>query len=69
MIQRQLFPNLNEEEQAVVDRLQRATEGLQINTLVVETNIPVHRISVLLFGLEMKGIIRAQAGGMYRMVN
>ncbi|EPT33458.1 DNA protecting protein DprA [Bacteroidetes bacterium oral taxon 272 str. F0290] len=69
VIQRQLFPNLNEEEQAVVDRLQRATEGLQINTLVVETNIPVHRISVLLFGLEMKGIIRAQAGGMYRMVN
>ena len=44
------------------------TEGLQINTLVIDTNIPVNRMSALLFELEMKGVIRALAGGVYRLI-
>ena len=45
------------------------SEGLQINTLVIDTNIPVNRMSALLFELEMKGVIRALAGGVYRVNN
>lgn len=67
-VQRELFPELSEEEERIVKRLGRAPEGLQINTLVVETNIPVNRMTALLFELEMKGVIRALAGGVYRIV-
>ena len=43
-------------------------DGVQINTLIVETNIPVHKMSALLFELEMKGVIRTLAGGVYRLI-
>ncbi|WP_282918690.1 DNA-processing protein DprA [Porphyromonas macacae] len=66
-VQRALFPELTEEEQAVVRILQRQG-ALQINTLVVEADIPVHKMSALLFELEMKGIIRVLAGGMYQLL-
>lgn len=67
-IQRELFPELNEEEKRVVQVLQRNREGIQINTLVVETNISINRMSALLFEMEMKGVIRALAGGVYRLL-
>lgn len=68
LVQRNLFPELSEEEEQIVKRLGRVAEGLQINTLVVETNIPVNRMSALLFELEMKGVIRVLAGGVYRLI-
>lgn len=68
VIQRELFPDLSEDEQHIVNLLRKIPNGLQINTLVVETDIPVNRISALLFELEMKGIIRVLAGGIYRMI-
>ena len=67
-VQRELFPDLNDEERKVVEALQQAPDGLQINTLVVETNIPIQHISALLFDLEMKGIVRALAGGVYKLI-
>lgn len=67
-VQRQLFPDLSETEGIIVNLLQKAPDGLQINTLVVKANIPVHQMSALLFELEMKGVIRALAGGIYRLI-
>ena len=69
VIQRQLFPELTEDEQAIVDILQKSSEGIQINTLVVEANIPINRMSALLFELELKGLVRPMAGGVYRLVS
>ena len=66
-IQQDLFPDLSEEEQLVVNTL-RKHEELQVNPLAIETGIPVGRLSSLLFTLEMKGVIRAMSGGMYRVV-
>ena len=60
--------DLSEEEERIVKRLGKMPEGLQINTLVIDTNIPVNRMSALLFELEMKGVIRALAGGVYRLI-
>lgn len=68
IIQRRLFLDLSEEEQHIINKLQNIPEGMQINTLVVETNIPVNQMSVLLFELEMKGIIRTLAGGIYQLI-
>lgn len=57
-MQRELFPDLSEDELRIVELLGRVPEGLQINVLVVEADIPVNRMSALLFELEMKGVIR-----------
>jgi hypothetical protein len=67
-VQRSLFLDLSEEEQKIVSIL--AKQGsLQINTLVVEADIPVQKMSALLFELEMKGVVRVLAGGMYQLLN
>ena len=68
VVQRELFPDLSNEEKKIVETLQHATDGIQINTLVVETNIPIQNISALLFDLEMKGIVRTLAGGIYKLI-
>lgn len=67
-IQRQLFPELTDEEQRVCDLLQKQTDGVQVNTLVVQLNIPINRMTGILFELEMKGVIRTLAGGVYKLV-
>ncbi len=67
-IQRELFPELNEEEMKVVHILQQYSEGIQINALTAKVDIPVHQLSALLFDLEMKGIVRVLAGGIYRLL-
>ena len=64
--QLELFPDLCDEEQRIVDCL-RQSEGLQVNALAVATDLPVHKLSVFLFNLEMKGVVRMSGGGMYRL--
>ena len=66
-IERQLFPDLSAEEQTVVNVLS-ATNDLQVNLLTVKTGIPISRLSALLFTLEMKGVVRSLAGGMYHLL-
>lgn len=68
VVQRELFPDLSEDEQAIINILHKHSEGIQINTLVVESNIPINRINSLLFEMEMKGIVRVLAGGIYRLL-
>lgn len=67
-IQRQLFPELSPEENLIKTQLENNHDGLHINTLVVNTNIPINKITGILFEMEMKGIIRAMAGGMYKLI-
>ena len=66
-VQRCLFPELSADEQQVVDVLGERGE-VHINTLVVETDIPVHRMNAILFELEMKGVVRVLVGGLYRLL-
>ena len=66
-IERQLFPELTAEEQAIVRQLQQ-TNDLQLNILSVKTNIPIGQLTAQLFQLEMKGIVRPLAGGTYHLV-
>jgi DNA processing protein len=62
-----LFPELSDEEQLIVAALQH-TNDLQLNLISVKTNIPIGRLTALLFELEMKGLVRTLAGGMYHLV-
>ena len=61
-IQRNLFPELTDEEELVV-RILTHQGDLHINALVVEADIPVNRMSTLLFELEMKGMVKVLVGG------
>lgn len=65
--QQTLFPKLSEEESLIVQVLDKYTEGVTVNTLVVETNLPVHRISATLFELELRDIVRPLAGSAYKL--
>ena len=67
-VQRSLFIELSEEEQKIVAILEKLG-NLQINSLVVEADIPVNKMTALLFELEMKGVIRVLAGGIYQLLN
>ena len=66
-IERSLFPELSPEEQLIVDILSK-TNDLQINLISVKSNIDITRLTSLLFTLEMKGIIKTLAGGMYHLL-
>lgn len=66
-VERQLFPELSPEEQAIVTQLQQ-TNDLQLNILSVKTNIAIGQLTALLFQLEMKGVVRPLAGGTYHLL-
>lgn len=65
-IERQLFPQLSAEEKAVVLALQKLNDQ-PISQLSVTANIPISRLTALLFQLEMKGVIKLLAGGSYHL--
>ena len=65
-LQAELFPELSPEENAVITALRADSDGLQVNQLVVRLNIPINRLLPLLFEMEMKGYVKAVAGGCYR---
>ena len=65
-IERQLFPQLSGEEQAVVQALQKLNDQ-PINQLSLTANIPISQLTVLLFQLEMKGLLKLLAGGSYHL--
>ncbi len=68
IVQRELFPELDDKEKCIVSILQKHPEGIQVNTLVVESNVAINHLTGILFGLEMKGIVKTLAGGMYKLV-
>ena len=66
-IERELFPDLTDEQRRVVEVLSHQND-LQINMLSVQTGLPVHQLTALLFEMEMKGVVRTLAGGMYHLI-
>ena len=66
-IERNLFPDLTTEEQQVVSLLKESND-LQLNIITVKTGIPIGRLTALLFQLEMKGVVKPLAGGMYHLL-
>lgn len=66
-IERQLFPELSAEEQLVFSLLQKSND-LQLNTITVKTGLTVPKVTALLFQMEMKGVVRPLAGGIYHLI-
>ena len=66
-IERDLFPDLSPVEQKIVSLLQQ-TNDLQLNILSVKSSIPIGQLTALLFQMEMKGVVKPLAGGMYHLL-
>ena len=67
-VQGSLFAALTDDESHIVQLLEESPEGIHINTLAINTSIPINRLSALLFELELRGIVRPLAGSSYRLV-
>ncbi len=67
-IQREIFPNLTDEEKKIVAFLQKNDEGANLNQLSIATNLTIPRLTSLLFEMEMKGIIKTRGGGLYLLL-
>lgn len=65
-IQTQMFHDLTAEQHTVVNLLQES--DMQINTLSRNTQIQIGRLTAVLFELEMKGLVKPLAGGMYHLI-
>jgi len=63
-VQKELFPDLTEQEKLVYDRVRLKAQGVYISTLISELNIPYPKLSTILFSLEMKGLLKQTPGSL-----
>lgn len=66
-IERQMFPELTDDETRIVKTLQH-TNDLQANIISVKCGLPISTVASTLFNLELKGIVRLYAGGVYHLI-
>lgn len=65
-IERQLFPELGADEQKIADLLSRNND-LQTNIIAARTGMTIAAATAALFGLELKGVVKMMAGGIYHI--
>ena len=63
-VQKELFQELSDEEKVVYERIRLKAQGVHINKLITELNIPYPRLSTILFSLEMKGLVIQTPGAL-----
>ena len=64
--QRQLFVSLNDKEQQVVKHMSATPK--HIDLIALDASLKVSELSSLLFQLEMKGVVMAQAGKLFKLL-
>ena len=66
-IQKQLFIELNENEQKIYDLLHEKGQQL-LDVISLECNIPVYQLSSILLQMELKGVTKPLPGKMFEIV-
>lgn len=66
-IQRELFVSLTKDEERIFKVLNNG-ESKQVNMISLELDVPVADLFFTLLELEMKGLVKALPGGMYKLV-
>jgi DNA processing protein len=66
-VQKQLFVDLDSEEQKVYDYLQKIGK-VSLDIIALECNFPIYRISGLLLKMELKGMIRPLPGKLFEAI-
>lgn len=72
-IQTQVFMDdilnaMTPDERAVYERIYMKAQGVHVNQLIVDCNIPYSRIMSILLNLELRGLVRNTAGSFYKRV-
>jgi len=67
LIQKQLFVELDSDEQKVYDYLQKSGKQL-LDIIALECDFPIFKISTLLLNMELKGLIRPLPGKLFEAV-
>ena len=67
MIQKQLFLELNENEQKIHDLLHEKGQQL-LDVISLECNIPIYQLSSILLQMELKGITKPLPGKMFELI-
>ena len=66
-VQKQLFVDLDTEEQQVYDYLLN-TGKMYMDSIALDNNIPVYRLATILFNMEMKGVVRPLQGKLFEVI-
>lgn len=66
-VQRSVFPCLSADEQKIVSLLEK-TGQMNIDSVGMELNFPSSKLSVLLFQLEMNGVLKSVPGNRCRLM-
>ncbi len=66
-IQKQLFVSLDYDEQKIYDFLQKNGKEL-LDSIALECDFPIYRISGLLLNMELKGVIRPLPGKLFEAI-
>lgn len=66
-IERQLFPELSADEIRIVNLLCKNND-LQLNMISIQSQLPINTTTAALFSLELKGVVRMMAGGIYHLL-
>lgn len=67
-VQTHLFEELSETERSIIEKLRSHGDGLHINELALQMQVPFSSLSGELVSMEFKGLVRALPGGIYRAV-
>ncbi len=65
-VQTELLPDLEPDEQLIIDILRQQPDGMHVNQIVLESKLAFAAVSALMFTMELKGLLKALPGGMYR---
>ncbi len=66
-IQKQLFVALENEEQLIYDYLQKVNKE-HLDTIAIDCQMPVFKLSSLLLGMELKGVVRPLPGKYFEII-
>ncbi len=64
--QMDIFPSLNQDERIVMNQLSQ--KKLHIDELLNVCDIPLHRLTLSILELELKGLIQVLPGKMYQRI-
>ena len=66
-IQKQLFIELDESEKNIYNYLQKNGKEL-MDTIALECQLPIHKVSTTLLNMELKGVVRPLPGKLFEVV-
>ena len=66
-VQKQLFVELNTEEQSVYSYLQKQGQTM-LDSIALACKLPIHKVAPVLLQMEMKGVVKPLPGKMFEAV-